>query len=101
MGVDSDCHLISQCYDGASVTSGRLGGLQSLMRESICTLAIYVHCWASIELRRFLRIRHQQSCNVLREYAKRFTNYFLLSINRERTSNIDLEDIVNCFAILS
>ena len=45
MGVDSASHLIPQCYDGASVMSGRLGGLQALMRESICPLAIYVHCW--------------------------------------------------------
>ena len=46
MGADSASHLIAQCYDGASVMSGRLGGLQALMRESICPLAIYVHCWA-------------------------------------------------------
>ena len=46
MGVDSPSYLIAQCYDGASVMSGRLEKLQALMREPICPLAIYVHCWA-------------------------------------------------------
>ena len=46
MGVYSASHLIAQCYDGASVMSGRLAGLQALMRQSVCPLAIYVHCWA-------------------------------------------------------
>ena len=46
MGVDTASHLIAQRYDGASVMSGRLGGLQAIMRESVCPLAIYVHCWA-------------------------------------------------------
>ena len=46
MGVDSPSNLIAQSYDGASVMFGRMGGRQALMRESICPLAIYVHCWA-------------------------------------------------------
>ena len=46
MGVDTASHLIAQCYDGASVMSGRLGSLQAIMRESVCPMAIYVHCWA-------------------------------------------------------
>ena len=36
MGVDTASHLIAQCYDGASVMSGRLGSLQAIMRESVC-----------------------------------------------------------------
>ena len=40
MGVDSESQLIAQCYDGASIMSGRLGELQALMRNSICPLAI-------------------------------------------------------------
>ena len=31
MGVDSPSNLIAQCYDGASVMSGRLGGLQAFI----------------------------------------------------------------------
>ena len=46
MGVDTASHLIAQCYDEASVMSGRLGGLQAIMRESVSPMAIYVHCWA-------------------------------------------------------
>ena len=71
MGVDSAILLIAQCSDGASVMSGRLGGLQALMRNSICPLAISCALLGtSIEPRcRFLHIRHRQSCKVLREYA--------------------------------
>ena len=35
MGVDTASHLIDHCYNGASVMSGRLGGLQAIMRESV------------------------------------------------------------------
>ena len=46
MGVDLPRYLIAQCYDGVGVMSGPLGGLQALIRESICPFTIYVHCWA-------------------------------------------------------
>lgn len=38
--------MIAQCYNGAFTMSGRLGGLQTLMRREVCPMALYVHCWA-------------------------------------------------------
>ena len=46
MGVCSRDHIVAQCYDGASTMSGRLRGLQALMRSKVCPMALYVHCWA-------------------------------------------------------
>ena len=38
--------LVAQCYDGASTMSGRLHCVQQRMRESVCPLGIFIHCWA-------------------------------------------------------
>ena len=46
MGVCPRDHMVAQCYDGASTMSGRLRGLQALMRNKVCPMALYVHCWA-------------------------------------------------------
>ena len=46
MGADARTHLVAQCYDGASVMSGRLNRLQAIMRKDVCPKGIYVHCWA-------------------------------------------------------
>ena len=46
MGVDSKTHLVAQCYNGASVMSGRINGVQTIMRKEVCPKDIYVHCWA-------------------------------------------------------
>ena len=46
MGVCARDFMIAQCYDGASTMSGHLGGLQALMRQEICPMALYVYCWA-------------------------------------------------------
>ena len=46
MEVDAASHLVAQCYDGANVMAGRLNGLQALMRQKVCPMGIYVHCWA-------------------------------------------------------
>ena len=46
MEIDARTHLVAQCYDGASVMSGRLNGLQAIMRKDVCPKGIYVHCWA-------------------------------------------------------
>ena len=46
MEVDCESHLVAQCYDGANVMSGRLNGLQAIMRNELCPKGIYVHCWA-------------------------------------------------------
>ena len=46
MEVDAASHLVAQCYDGASVMAGHLNGLQALMRQEVCPMGIYVHCWA-------------------------------------------------------
>ena len=45
MGVDSRTHLAPQCYDGASVMSGILNGLQAIMGNEVCLKGIYVDCW--------------------------------------------------------
>ena len=42
--LDSKC-IISQGYDGASVMSGKLSGVQQRLRE-IAPQAIYIHCYA-------------------------------------------------------
>ena len=39
-----DC--IAQCYDGASVMSGHLSGVQSRIREKIGSGCVYIHCYA-------------------------------------------------------
>ena len=44
MGLDiSNC--VSQCYDGASVMSGRLGGVSAKILE-LNSSAVYIHCCA-------------------------------------------------------
>ena len=43
MEVDAASHLVSQCYDGASVMAGYLNGLQAFMRQEFCPMGIYVH----------------------------------------------------------
>ena len=45
MEVDAASHLVAQCYDCASVMAGHLNGLQALMRQEVCPIGIYVHCW--------------------------------------------------------
>jgi len=35
--------LVNQCYDGASVMSGHISGVQKRIRDQIDT-ALYVHC---------------------------------------------------------
>ena len=40
-----DIKVIAQSYDGASVISGQLGGVQTLMKEHY-PYAIYIHCVA-------------------------------------------------------
>jgi len=37
------CTIIAQCYDGASVMSGRVNGVQAQIRESH-KAAMYIHC---------------------------------------------------------
>lgn len=37
--------LVLQCYDGASVMSGRISGVQARVREKIDT-ALFIHCMA-------------------------------------------------------
>ena len=37
---------VAQCYDGASVMSGHINGVQELLREKSGTPCIYVHCYA-------------------------------------------------------
>ena len=32
--------MIARCYDGSSTMSGHLGGLQALMMQEICPIAI-------------------------------------------------------------
>ena len=39
-----DC--IAQCYDGASVMSGHLSGVQSRIRERVGSGCVYIHCYA-------------------------------------------------------
>ena len=46
MEADAASHLVAQCHDGASVMAGHLNGLQALMRQEVCPMGIYVHCWA-------------------------------------------------------
>ncbi|CAH1104523.1 unnamed protein product [Psylliodes chrysocephalus] len=38
-------HIISQCYDGASVMSGRKGGVAALIEKSVGRCVPYVHCF--------------------------------------------------------
>ena len=39
-------YCVAQCYDGASVMSGRMNGVQARFRELCKTPCIYVHCHA-------------------------------------------------------
>ncbi|XP_072401135.1 uncharacterized protein [Diabrotica undecimpunctata] len=54
---DCEAKLIAQTYDGASVMSGQLNGLQKLVRDS-APLAIFTHCLAHR-----LNLVLQQSCS--------------------------------------
>jgi hypothetical protein len=51
-------YLVGQGYDGASVMSGHIGGVQSLIRN-VCPLAIYVHCASHV-----LNLILNTSCSV-------------------------------------
>jgi hypothetical protein len=44
IGLDPNS-ILSQCYDGASVMSGRLGGVQVKLQEQIGKVIPYVHCF--------------------------------------------------------
>ena len=44
LGLDPQC-IISQCYDGASVMSGRHGGVQAKLQEMLQREIPYVHCY--------------------------------------------------------
>ncbi|KAI6656217.1 Zinc finger mym-type protein 1-like protein [Oopsacas minuta] len=46
VGVCVRDHMAAQCNDGASTMSGRLHGLQALMRSKVYPMALYVHWWA-------------------------------------------------------
>ena len=37
---------VSQCYDGASVMSGHLAGVQAIVKQSIGHECVYIHCYA-------------------------------------------------------
>ena len=39
-------NCVAQCYDGASVMSGRFGGVQKKVQEIVGKNCIYVHCYA-------------------------------------------------------
>ncbi|CAF1991735.1 unnamed protein product [Rotaria magnacalcarata] len=39
-------NCIAMCFDGASVMSGRHGGVQAILRRNYMTRAIYIHCFA-------------------------------------------------------
>lgn len=54
---DCQTKLIAQTYDGASVISGQLNGLQKLVRDS-APLAMFTHCFAH-----HLNLVLQQSCS--------------------------------------
>ncbi|XP_057662275.1 uncharacterized protein LOC130897444 [Diorhabda carinulata] len=43
-GIDTK-HLLSQCYDGASVMSGHKGGVAALIQKSLGRFIPYVHCF--------------------------------------------------------
>jgi hypothetical protein len=38
-------HIISQCYDGAAVMSGKHGGVQKKLQERLKKIIPYVHCY--------------------------------------------------------
>jgi len=38
-------HILAQCYDGASVMSGKKGGVQSLVSKALHKYVPYVHCF--------------------------------------------------------
>ena len=45
LGLDpSKC--ISQCYDGASVMSGHLAGVQAIVQRTLGHGCLYIHCYA-------------------------------------------------------
>lgn len=54
---DYKSKLIGQCFDGATVMSGHLNGLQSKIKE-IAPQAVFIHCLAHR-----LNLLLQQSCN--------------------------------------
>jgi hypothetical protein len=44
VGLDPN-RILSQCYDGASVMSGKLGGVQAKLQEKVGKEIPYVHCF--------------------------------------------------------
>lgn len=44
IGLDKN-DILSQCYDGASVMSGRVGGVQMKLQEKVGRIIPYVHCF--------------------------------------------------------
>ena len=45
LGLDYKQNLVGQCYDGASVMSGKNSGVAARIQED-CKQAVYVHCYA-------------------------------------------------------
>ena len=47
VSVDFDpCKCIGQAYDGAAVMSGKINGVQRLLRQKVNNPCVYVHCYA-------------------------------------------------------
>lgn len=45
LGLESE-QCVSQCYDGASVMSGHLAGVQVIVQRTLSHECVYVHCYA-------------------------------------------------------
>lgn len=44
VGLDTE-NILSQCYDGASVMSGKKGGMQKILQDKVNREVPYVHCF--------------------------------------------------------
>jgi hypothetical protein len=57
----TDCIAVAQCYDGASVMSGRLNGVQAKFSETN-QCALYIHCHAHRLNLVIVDVAHEVKC---------------------------------------
>lgn len=76
LGVDLE-KLLSQCYDGAAVNSGRCGGLQALIQNHFKRAIPYVHCFSHrLHLVVVEIVKNNDNCRLFFGQVKLFHDFF-------------------------
>lgn len=77
LGLNIEEKLLSQCYDGAAVNSGRLNGLQALIQKHFNRTIPYVHCISHrLHLVVVEIVKNNHECRLFFDQLKLFHAFF-------------------------